>query len=179
MVVLRSIRRVNTPPTVSMPSESGVTSSSRMSLTSPPSTPPWMAAPMATHSSGLMPLKGSLPVMFLTISCTAGMRDEPPTSTTLSICEALSPASCMAFCTHTRVLSIRSAVSSLNLARVIVMSRCFGPDASMVMNGRLMLVCITPERSIFAFSAASLRRCMAILSLRRSMPLLFLKSSAM
>ena len=40
MVVLRSIRRVNTPPIVSMPSESGVTSSSSTSLTSPPSTPP-------------------------------------------------------------------------------------------------------------------------------------------
>ena len=35
-------------------------------LTSPPSTPPWIAAPIATHSSGFMPLKGSLPVMFLT-----------------------------------------------------------------------------------------------------------------
>ena len=35
IVVLRSIRRVNTPPSVSMPSDSGVTSSSRTSLTSP------------------------------------------------------------------------------------------------------------------------------------------------
>ena len=31
-------------------------------------TPPWIAAPMATHSSGLMPLKGSLPQNFLTAS---------------------------------------------------------------------------------------------------------------
>ncbi len=35
IVVLRSIRRVNTPPRVSMPSDSGVTSSSSTSLTSP------------------------------------------------------------------------------------------------------------------------------------------------
>ena len=35
IVVLRSIRRVNTPPSVSMPSDSGVTSSSSTSLTSP------------------------------------------------------------------------------------------------------------------------------------------------
>ena len=35
MVVLRSISFVNTPPLVSMPSESGVTSRSRTSLTSP------------------------------------------------------------------------------------------------------------------------------------------------
>ena len=39
IVVLRSIRRVNTPPSVSMPSDSGVTSSNRTSLTSPCSTP--------------------------------------------------------------------------------------------------------------------------------------------
>jgi len=32
MVVLRSISRVNTPPSVSMPSDSGVTSSSNTSL---------------------------------------------------------------------------------------------------------------------------------------------------
>ena len=43
MVVFFSISLVNTPPRVSMPSESGVTSSSRTSFTSPLSTPPWMA----------------------------------------------------------------------------------------------------------------------------------------
>ena len=55
-VVLRSMMRVHTPPMVSMPRERGVTSSSSRPLPSPPSTPPWMAAPMATHSSGLMPV---------------------------------------------------------------------------------------------------------------------------
>jgi hypothetical protein len=39
MVVLRSISGVATPPSVSMPSVSGVTSSSTTSFTSPPSTP--------------------------------------------------------------------------------------------------------------------------------------------
>ena len=39
-VVLRSISLVNTPPIVSMPRDSGVTSSSSRPLTSPPSTPP-------------------------------------------------------------------------------------------------------------------------------------------
>ena len=65
MVVLRSMSLVITPPLVSMPSDSGVTSSSRTSLTSPLSTPAWMAAPMATTSSGFTPLWGSLPVMLL------------------------------------------------------------------------------------------------------------------
>ena len=50
-----------TLPLVSMPSDSGVTSSSRTSLTSPFSTPAWTAAPMATTSSGLTPLWASLP----------------------------------------------------------------------------------------------------------------------
>ena len=43
IVVLRSISRVNTPPSVSMPSDSGVTSSSSTSFTSPFSTAPWIA----------------------------------------------------------------------------------------------------------------------------------------
>lgn len=70
MVVLRLIMRVNTPPSVSMPRLSGVTSSSRMSFTSPRSTPPWMAAPMATTSSGLTPRLGSFLKMSFTMSCT-------------------------------------------------------------------------------------------------------------
>ena len=61
MVVFFSISLVMTLPRVSMPSDSGVTSRSSTSLTSPLSTPPWMAAPMATTSSGLTPLLGVLP----------------------------------------------------------------------------------------------------------------------
>ena len=79
MVVFRSMSLVMTPPLVSMPRDSGVTSRSRMSLTSPLSTPAWTEAPMATTSSGLTPLWGSLPVMPLTRSATAGIRVEPPT----------------------------------------------------------------------------------------------------
>ena len=57
------------------------------------------------------------------------------------------------------------------------MTRCFGPDWSAVMNGRFTSVCIVVESSIFAFSAASLRRCRAWRSFRRSMPWSFLNSS--
>ena len=46
------------------------------------------------------------------------------------------------------------------------MSRCIGPPAPTVMYGRLMPVSCTLESSILAFSAASFRRCRAILSLR-------------
>ena len=46
MVVLRGIIGVATPPAVSIARVRGVTSSRRTSLTSPLSTPPWMAAPI-------------------------------------------------------------------------------------------------------------------------------------
>ena len=59
IVVLRSISLELTPPIVSMPRLSGVTSSSSTSLTSPANTPPWIAAPIATTSSGLTPCIGS------------------------------------------------------------------------------------------------------------------------
>ena len=73
IVVLRSITFVITPPSVSSPSESGVTSSSTTSSTSPFSTPACSAAPIATTSSGLTVMFGSLPpVSRRTSSCTAG-----------------------------------------------------------------------------------------------------------
>ncbi len=101
MVVFRSISLVKTPPKVSMPRLNGVTSRRRTSFTSPASTPPWMAAPSATTSSGLTLLSPSLPVSDLTKCCTAGMRVEPPTRMTLSIFSALSFASFNASCVGT------------------------------------------------------------------------------
>ena len=55
MVVFLSISFVATPPRVSIPSDRGVTSSRSKSFTSPLNTPPWIAAPKATHSSGFTP----------------------------------------------------------------------------------------------------------------------------
>ena len=51
---------------------------------------------LSTTSSGLMLLLGSLPKMSLTRACTAGMRVDPPTSTTSSISLGESLASLMA-----------------------------------------------------------------------------------
>ena len=70
MVVFLSISRVATPPMVSMDRDRGVTSRRRMSPApaSPASLPPWMAAPIATHSSGFKDLLGSLPVSCFTFS---------------------------------------------------------------------------------------------------------------
>mmetsp|Transcript_9053 Transcript_9053/g.37002 ORF Transcript_9053/g.37002 Transcript_9053/m.37002 type:complete len:292 (-) Transcript_9053:979-1854(-) len=174
MVVLRLMRRVNTPPRVSMPNESGVTSRRRMSLTSPRRTPPWMAAPIATTSSGLTPLLGDRWKRSLTISVTLGMRDMPPTRRISLISDAVTPASLMQFLDGSLVRSSRgpTSFSSCALERDIAM--CFGPVASAVMKGRLMSVDCAEESSILAFSAASLRRCTASLSPVRSMPDSFL-----
>ena len=155
MVVLRSISFVITPPLVSMPRDSGVTSSSSTSLTSPRSTPPWMAAPTATTSSGLTPRCGSLPTTSRTFSCTAGMRVMPPTRITSPMSDADRPASFSACLVGPTVRSTSAATSSVSLARESDRSRCFGPDASAVTNGRLICVDWVEESSILAFSAAS------------------------
>ena len=97
MVVLRSISEVITPPSVSIPRDSGVTSRSSTSFTSPASTPPWIAAPTATTSSGFTPRWGSCSKNSSTTCCTFGMRVEPPTSTTSSMSSGVSPASSSAF----------------------------------------------------------------------------------
>ena len=174
MAVLRSMSLVMTPPLVSMPRDSGVTSMSRTSLRSPWMTPAWRAAPMATTSSGLTPLLGSLPVSSRTTSATAGMRVEPPTRTTWSMSETLTPASLMTLWKGILVRSSRSAVISWKLERVSFSSRWMGPDSLMERYCRLMFVEVAEDSSFLACSAASLRRCMAILSLDRSTPSLLL-----
>src|SRR3974377_2455401 len=108
-----------------------------------------------------------------------GMRVCPPTSTTSLIFPASMPASFM-HCLHgpTDFCAMSSTIAS-NFARVSFLTRCLGPEASAVMNGRLILVCIVVESAILARSAASRRRCSAIsLPLaRRSRPSSFLNSS--
>jgi len=63
-VVFLGIILVITPPKVSIPKDKGVTSNKIMSLTSPFNTPPWIAAPTATASSGLIDLLGVFLKMF-------------------------------------------------------------------------------------------------------------------
>ena len=86
------------------------------------------------------------------------------------------PASFIASRHGCLVLSSRSAVSDSSLALVSDTDRCFAPDASAVMNGRLMSVVAADDSSHFAFSAASRRRWMASLSPERSMPVSALNS---
>ena len=97
MVVFRSMSLVVTPPSVSMPRDSGVTSSSSTSLTWPVSTAPWMAAPIATTSSGFTPRCGSFLKNSFTVEITFGMRVMPPTRTASLIWSVVLPASVSAF----------------------------------------------------------------------------------
>ena len=120
MVVFRSISAVRTPPSVSIPTDNGVTSRSRTSFTSPCSTPAWIAAPIATTSSGLIVRLGSLPNNAVTNSMTAGMRVIPPTSTTSSISPGPIFASLRAAFVGAAVRSISAEVSSSSFALVSV-----------------------------------------------------------
>mmetsp|Transcript_26646 Transcript_26646/g.53133 ORF Transcript_26646/g.53133 Transcript_26646/m.53133 type:complete len:269 (-) Transcript_26646:662-1468(-) len=175
MVVFLLMRRVKTPPRVSMPRERGVTSRRRMSLTSPLRTPPWMAAPMATTSSGFTPLEGFFPKKFSTVSCTLGMRLMPPTRMISWMSDLEMSASLRQFLQGSMVREMRGSTRASNWALVILEFMCLGPVASAVMNGRETSVWARPSSSRFAFSAASRRRCIARLSLERSIPDSFLK----
>src|SRR6478736_1240825 len=77
-----------------------------------------MAAPMATTSSGLTPLCGSLPNNCFTTSWTFGMRVMPPTSTTSPTSAAVRPASFSALRHGSMVFWTRSSTSASNLERV-------------------------------------------------------------
>ena len=61
------------PRRVSIPKDSGVTSSAKDVTDVSESTPAWMAAPIATASSGFTDLSPSFPVNLFTNSCTVGI----------------------------------------------------------------------------------------------------------
>mmetsp|Transcript_17782 Transcript_17782/g.35712 ORF Transcript_17782/g.35712 Transcript_17782/m.35712 type:complete len:207 (-) Transcript_17782:541-1161(-) len=149
-----------------------------MSLTSPRSTPPWMAAPMATTSSGLTPLEGFLPKNPSTVSCTLGMRVIPPTSSTSFSSDFFTPESFRHVLHGVNVRSTSFSTSDSNFALVRRTFKCLGPEASAVMKGRDISVELSPSSSLLAFSAASRRRCMASASLLRSRPDSFLNSDS-
>ena len=179
MVVFLSINLVNTPPNVSIPNDSGVTSNKRTSLTSPIKTPPCIAAPEATTSSGFTPLWGSVLKNEVTASTIFGILVIPPTRITSSISLALTPASFKAALHGLILLVMRSSTILSNCDLVNFTLRCFGPLASAVTKGRLISVWAALESSILAFSAASFILWRANLSVLKSIPFSFLNCSAM
>ena len=178
IVVFLSINFVKTPPNVSIPNVSGVTSSNNTSLTSPWSTPACIAAPVATTSSGFTPLLGSFPKIFFTVSITFGILVIPPTRITCLISLAFIPASLIAVSQGLIVFSIRSSTNDSNFDLDNVTFKCLGPDLSAVMKGKLISVWEELDSSIFAFSAPSFNLCFAKGSSLKSTPFSFLNSSA-
>ena len=80
------------------------------------------------------------------------------------------PASLMTFWNGALVRSSRSLVICSNWARVSVSSRWIGPFSDIERYCIEMLVLVADDSSFLACSAASRRRCIAILSLDRSTP---------
>ena len=179
IVVFLSINGSLTPPNVSIPNVSGVTSSRTMSLlTSPAIIPACIAAPMATASIGSTPDSVSWPITSLTNFLTSGILVGPPTMTILLISEFDNFASSNALRIEGLHLSTIGPINSSNFARVILNSRFFAPaDGSCAINGKLMSVSITVDNSIFAFSHASLILVIAVESELKSTPSFFLNSS--
>ena len=128
---------VNTPPSVSIPKDKGVTSNKTTSLMSPCKTPACIAAPSATTSSGFTPLCGSLPKNSVTASITFGILVMPPTKTISSISDFDNPASFSADAHGFRERLIKSATRLSNLARVNFNTKCNGcpPLGSIEING--------------------------------------------
>ena len=118
MLEFRMTSLATAPPTVSMPRESGTTSTRRRSRRAPASTDAWTAAPSATTWSGSSAAYGSMPKNAPTAARTAGIRVLPPTRTTRSISGL--PASRMARRQAAMVRSISGAASCSRSARVSV-----------------------------------------------------------
>ena len=179
IVVLRSIRRVNTPPSVSMPSDSGVTSSSRTSLTSPFSTPAWIAAPTATTSSGLtraVRLLAEELLHRLDDLGHAGHAADQDDLVDLGRLEAgiLEGVAAGLDRPLDQIVDQRLELGAGQLDVEMLRPGLVGGDEGQVDLGLHRRA----DSSILAFSAASFRRCRASRSLRRSMPCSFLNSSA-
>ena len=81
-----------------------------------------------------------MPKISSTFFWTAGILVDPPTRMISSMSDAYVLASSIAFWHGSTVRSIRSATRSSSLLRVSLISKCFGPLGSDVMNGKLMVV---------------------------------------
>ncbi|MNN26635.1 hypothetical protein D3C81_1401460 [compost metagenome] len=113
MVVLRGITFSISPPMVSRPSDSGMTSNSSSSPPSrrlPAKVSAWMAAPMATTWSGSIEVSGVRPNSAPTASRTRGTRVEPPTMTTALTSSSSIPLSRTA---RRQALRLRATMGSI------------------------------------------------------------------
>ncbi len=156
MVELRGITFSTSPPIVSRPSESGITSRSSQSSPAarfPASALAWVAAPRATTCSGSRFTSGSRWKNDATARCRCGIRVAPPTSTTPSTCVAARPASRSALRVGTSVFWMREAVISSNSRRSRRRCSCC-PQVKVT----LASADCAPDRRSFTSRAAARRR---------------------
>jgi len=98
------------------------------------------------------------------------MRVEPPTMTTWSMSDVVSPASEMADSKGPLVARDEICGQLVELGPRQLHVEVLGALGRGGDEGRLIWVSWTDDSSILAFSEASFRRCMAILSFERSTP---------
>src|SRR5438552_2693051 len=145
IVVLRSVRRVTTPPTVPIPSDSGTTSRRSMSRRPPERMPAWIPAPRATTSSGSMSTSGGRPKISSIWRRTSGTRVEPPTATTSRTSRASTPASLSAWRHGVTVRATMSRIKRSNSSRPMgarALEACEPPGVL----GRLALAVVEVRR---------------------------------
>ena len=106
----------------------------------------------------------------------AGILVWPPTKITSLMSLTVKFFSAKVCSTNLTDLTIISPTNSSNLALVNFMTKCFGPEASEVINGKLISDSIVVESSCLALSAASFNLCKAKESLDKSIPSCFLNS---
>src|SRR5690606_29358685 len=92
--------------------------------------------------------------------------------------EVDNPASCNDFLQGSIERFTKLSDNCSNFALVNVCTKCFGPEAVAVIYGKLISVCVEDDNSIFAFSAASFKRCNAMASFLKSTPSALLNSFA-
>jgi hypothetical protein len=138
IVVFLSIILVATPHIVSILSDNGVTSSNNTSFTSHCRIPAWIAAHIATDSSGFTPELGFFPKNSSTFFCTKGTLVEPHTNTISFSSLAFNPESSNTFLQGIKDFSTISQINSSNLALEILIIKFLGPVASTVIYGRFM-----------------------------------------
>lgn len=176
MVVFLSISLVATPPMVSM-DRKRCYPERRMSPApaSPASLCSWIA-PMATHSSGFRTCWLLACQLFTFSPVQRSYIDGTPTSNTLPSSRNIDARILkrVLYRDGSALYQVCGSVRQTALVRFI--SRCFGPSAVAVMNGRVDIGGGSCGRSFFAFSAASFSLWRAILSLDRSTPSAFLNS---
>mmetsp|Transcript_18688 Transcript_18688/g.31808 ORF Transcript_18688/g.31808 Transcript_18688/m.31808 type:complete len:221 (-) Transcript_18688:638-1300(-) len=132
------------------------------------------AQPLAMHSSKFSVLEHSRPKKAEMRCCTAGMRTDPPTISTVLISSFVRPDASKACAISLSSLSRAGAADSRKSARSTILLT----SMSFMKHSMLMGACGLAERTFFVFSHATSSRYMAFLFVSASMPCFSFHSAA-